>query len=72
MIDTADAASEIKPREPVSSTVHCIDIKTGDYNEIKGTGDIPQPRVGHTAATIDGEIYVFGGVSATHQARLTT
>jgi hypothetical protein len=71
MIDDADAASEIKPREPVSNTVHRIDIKTGEYNEIKGTGDIPQARVGHTAATIDGEIYVFGGVSLHHPAELT-
>ena len=71
MIDTADATSEIKPREPVSNTVHCIDIKTGEYNEIKGTGDLPQARVGHTAATINGEIYVFGGVSPVHLVKLT-
>ena len=31
--------------------------------ELRGTGDIPQARVGHTAATVNGEIYIFGGVS---------
>jgi N-acetylneuraminic acid mutarotase len=59
---SANWDSEIKPREPVSSSVHCIDLKTGDYEEIEGRGEIPQARVGHTAATVNGEIYIFGGV----------
>jgi N-acetylneuraminic acid mutarotase len=54
--------SEIKPREPVSNSVHVIDLKTGQYEEVSGSGDVPQARVGHTAAVVDSEIYVFGGV----------
>lgn len=68
---TTNLNREIKPREPVSNSVHCIDIRSGEYKEITGTGDVPQARVGHTAATLDGEIYVFGGVSPNHQTWLT-
>jgi len=59
----ANRRREIKPREPVSNSVHRIDLKTGDYKEIEGKGEAPQARVGHTAATVNGEIYIFGGVS---------
>ena len=55
--------SEIQPRQPVDSAVHRFDIKTGQYDEIRGEGDVPAPRVGHAAATIADDIYIFGGVS---------
>ena len=40
-----------------------IDIETGRYEMVKGSGDDPEPRVGHIAGVVDGTIYVFGGVS---------
>lgn len=52
---------EIQPRQPVDSAVHRFDIKTGQYDEIRGEGDVPAPRVGHAAATIADDIYIFGG-----------
>lgn len=55
--------SEVNPREPVDGHVHRIDLKTGQYDQIEGQGDVPDPRVGHTAVTIGGCFYVFGGVS---------
>lgn len=59
----ADPKREIKPREPVSNSVHVIDLKDGRYEEIAGSGEVPEARVGHTAAVVNGEIYIFGGVS---------
>lgn len=57
---------EVNPREPVDGSVHRIDLASGAYTELRGQGDVPDPRVGHTAAAIGGAIYVFGGVSAQH------
>ena len=42
--------------------MHVFDLKTGKYERVQGKGDIPEPRVGHVAGVIDGDIYVFGGV----------
>ena len=55
--------SEITPREPCDNVVHKIDLKTVQYEQIHGRGDVPAPRVGHVAAAIAGQIYIFGGVS---------
>ena len=55
--------SEVTPREPVDDAVHGVDIATGKYEVIKGEGDLPEARVGHTASVVNGEILVFAGVS---------
>ena len=55
--------SEIQPRVPVDNNVHRIDISNGTYEVVTVTGDAPSARVGHTAASIGSDIYVFGGVS---------
>lgn len=52
---------EITPREPVDGDVHVVDITTGKYERVHGKGDVPEPRVGHVAGVINGNIYVFGG-----------
>jgi hypothetical protein len=54
--------SEINPREPVDSSIHVLDLTSGSYDEFKCHGDIPEPRVGHVAGVVDGEIIIFGGV----------
>ena len=61
--ETADDDREIQPRQPVDSAVHRININTGEYEAVQGGGEVPDPRVGHTAATVGDDIYVFGGVS---------
>ncbi|WVF65845.1 hypothetical protein IAT40_000582 [Kwoniella sp. CBS 6097] len=52
---------EINPREPVDGDIHRIELSSGNYERIKASGDVPEPRVGHVAGVIDGKIYVFGG-----------
>lgn len=63
---------EFRPREPVDNHVHVISLPlsehdNSDYRVIpakssEGTdGPIPAPRVGHTAATVDDRVYIFGG-----------
>ncbi|ORX36726.1 hypothetical protein BD324DRAFT_651210 [Kockovaella imperatae] len=52
---------EIQPRQPCDNVVHKIGIQDGKYEEVPGSGDIPPPRVGHVAATVSNQIYVFGG-----------
>lgn len=62
---------EQQPREPVDNHVHVFTLQTSgnypaDYQIItaKATtsqGEIPCPRVGHTASVVDDHIYVFGG-----------
>lgn len=47
----------------MDGAVHRVDLDTGAYERMEGKGDIPQSRVGHIAAVINGDIYVFGGVS---------
>ncbi len=39
-----------------------IDLYTGESHIVTAKGDAPEPRVGHTAVTIDSDIYIFGGV----------
>ncbi|KAL6718537.1 hypothetical protein ACLMJK_004629 [Lecanora helva] len=62
---------EEKPREPVDNHVHVLTLpssgqKDVDYEVIEAqtlgnASDVPPPRVGHTAITVDDHIYVFGG-----------
>ena len=60
---------EEKPRQPVDNTVHAIilpsDVGEADYTEYPAVGrdggEVPAPRLGHTASVIDDRIYIFGG-----------
>lgn len=62
---------EIRPREPVDNAMHIFTLPSSgvseaDYKSVPAAasntnGEIPAPRVGHTAATIDDRIYIFGG-----------
>ncbi|TAQ89211.1 hypothetical protein B7494_g2503 [Chlorociboria aeruginascens] len=62
---------EIKPREPVDNYMHIITLPSGtvssaDYRSIpaksENVGDeVPEKRVGHTAALIGERIFMFGG-----------
>jgi hypothetical protein len=62
---------EISPREPVDSDMHVITLPSGtvssaDYQSIPAKpettgGEVPEKRVGHTAAVIGERIFVFGG-----------
>ena len=62
---------EEKSRQPVdndmheltlpSSTVHDVDYKTISAQASTENGHVPPARVGHSAATINDRIYVFGG-----------
>lgn len=58
---------EVSPREPVDNDMHIIMLPSGtvmeaDYKCVlaKGT-EVPEKRVGHTAAVIGERIFVFGG-----------
>ena len=62
---------EINPREPVDNDMHVITLPSGtvssaDYRSIRAKpdstgGEVPEKRVGHTAAVIGERIFVFGG-----------
>ncbi|MCJ1398905.1 hypothetical protein MMC11_002106 [Xylographa trunciseda] len=62
---------EVQPRKPAgndvdvytlpSSTVIEADYKCAAAKSPNGKGEVPVPRVGHTAAAIADRIYVFGG-----------
>lgn len=62
---------EERPREPVDNAVHVLTIpgstvEEADYRLVPAQassdgGEIPSPRVGHTAAVVGDRIYVFGG-----------
>lgn len=58
---------EITPREPVDNDMHIITLPSGtvtsaDYRAVPAKGEeIPEKRVGHTAAVIAERIFVFGG-----------
>ncbi len=62
---------EEKPREPVDNHMHVFTLPSSeddivDYQVIHGQataeeGEVPAPRVGHTASVVDDRIYVFGG-----------
>ena len=61
---------EEKPREPVANDMHIITLPSSgadaDYRTIQASpvtdgGEVPEPRVGHTANAIGDQVYVFGG-----------
>lgn len=62
---------EITAREPVDNDMHIFTLPAGtvtsaDYRSIparseEAGGDVPEKRVGHTAAVIGERIFVFGG-----------
>ena len=62
---------EEQPREPVSDDMHVYTLPSSgvsdaDYRKVAPKagpdgGEVPSPRVGHTANAIGSKIYVFGG-----------
>jgi hypothetical protein len=63
---------ELRPREPVDNAVHVFDLPASgsaekdsasivDCKAIQAGEDAPPLRVGHTAARIGSDFYVFGG-----------
>ena len=61
---------EENPREPVANDMHVITLPSSgadaDYRTIPASpvadhGEVPAPRVGHTANAIGDRVYVFGG-----------
>jgi hypothetical protein len=63
---------EINPREPIDNDMHIValpssrDVSASDYHSVPAKpevagGEVPQKRVGHTAAVIGERIFVFGG-----------
>ncbi|KAL3424559.1 Nitrile-specifier protein 5 [Phlyctema vagabunda] len=53
---------EVNPREPVDNDIHIITLSSGDYKKVPAVGtEVPEKRVGHTAAVIGERIFVFGG-----------
>ena len=62
---------EEQPRKPVDNQMHIFTLPSSghdvvDYQSIQAraaaeNGDVPNPRVGHTATVVNGRIYVFGG-----------
>ena len=61
---------EIKPREPVDNSVHVFTLPSSEEDEVDyqnisakvatSGGEVPAPRVGHTASIVDDRIYIFG------------
>lgn len=62
---------EEQPRQPIDNDMHVLTLPSSTVNEVdykavtaRGAtedGEVPAPRVGHTAAVISDRIYVFGG-----------
>jgi hypothetical protein len=58
---------EVSPREPVDNDMHIIVLPSAtvveaDYKTVPARGiEVPEKRVGHTAAVIGERIFVFGG-----------
>ena len=62
---------EIQPREPTDNEVHVYTLPLSgvleaDYESVPAQpgvdgGDVPSPRVGHTAVVVLDRIYIFGG-----------
>ena len=62
---------EEKPREPVDNHMHVFTLPISEHDQVDyqliqtqataKDGQVPNPRVGHTAAVVDDRIYVFGG-----------
>lgn len=61
---------EVEPREPVDNYMHVVTLPSGtatdaDYQSIPAKPangrEVPEKRVGHTAAVVGEKIFVFGG-----------
>jgi len=62
---------EEKPREPVDNHLHVFTLSSSEHDEADyqvipaqaatENGEVPSPRVGHTASIVDDRIYIFGG-----------
>lgn len=62
---------EEKPRQPVDNDIHAFTLPSSEVDSQadyihypavgKDNGEVPAPRLGHTASVIDDRIYVFGG-----------
>ena len=62
---------EEQPRQPVDNHVHVFTLPSSEHDEVDyqlipaqaatKKGELPPPRVGHTADAVDDRIYVFGG-----------
>ena len=59
---------EIRAREPVDTLLYSFSLKSGSESDarvrsstIEVNGDAPPARVGHTAAKVNGSIYIWGG-----------
>ncbi|KAI4123020.1 MAG: hypothetical protein LQ338_005489 [Usnochroma carphineum] len=62
---------EEEPRRPVDTDMHVLTLPSSTVGEVDykalpaqaatESGDVPAPRIGHTAAAVDDRIYMFGG-----------
>ena len=62
---------EVKPREPVDNQMHIYTLRSSDVEETDyeavaaepevADGQVPSPRVGHTAVSVSKRVYIFGG-----------
>eukprot|EP00906_Rhabdomonas_costata_P029373 RCo041457 len=43
------------------NTVHVLAPHSGQWEAVRTTGDLPEPRYLHTACYFQGKVYVFGG-----------
>ena len=53
-------------RTPIDSRLFEYDLESGQWSECACTGDVPSPRVAHTAAAVGQSLYIFGGRSGDH------
>ncbi|NWL89547.1 hypothetical protein DMN77_18525 [Paenibacillus sp. 79R4] len=52
----------------LSSTLYCLPASAASTEEWTPRADLPEPRMGAAAVTVNGKIYVFGGASDSNQA----
>ena len=50
-------------RTPIDSIMHKCDLSSSCWTRVEAKGNLPSPRVGHTAARVGGSVYIFGGRS---------
>ena len=54
-------SGEKEPRVPVGNDLHCYDLDRGSWTVCSTAGGAPGARVGHAAAAVGSQVYVFGG-----------